>query len=140
MPDEVKKAEIELQAVLPKQVCVLGVERVKEKFSICKPSISALLLSLHCSLKGQEQVQCKFYNELGRILVKDFPSVPQLEEIPGEPEERNFPAYTHPDMGKLSFSAQEDRLDKPNLFALIGYCLVETSADKESIELIAPFG
>lgn len=112
MPDEVKKAEIELQAVLPKQVCVLGVERVKEKFSICKPNISALLLSLHCSLKGQEQVQCKFYNELGRILVKDFPSVPQLEEIPGEPEERNFPAYTHPDMGKLSFSAQKDRLDK----------------------------
>lgn len=66
--------------------------------------ISALFLSPNCSLKGQGQVECKFYNELGRILVKDFPSVPQLDEVPGEPEDNNFPAYSHHEIGKHEYS------------------------------------
>lgn len=56
---------------------------------------------LKFSLKGQEQVVCKFYNELGQILVKDFPSVPQLDEIPRQAEDSDFPAYPqHHETGK----------------------------------------
>lgn len=56
-------------------------------------------------MKGQEQVQCKFYDELARILVKDLPSVLQLDEIPGKPEDDDdFPAYSHQDIGKLKCS------------------------------------
>lgn len=48
-------------------------------------------------MKGQEQVQCKFYDELAQILV------PQLDEIPGEPEddENDLPANSHLDIGKI---------------------------------------
>ena len=60
-------------------------------------------LSLHCSLKGHEQVKCKFYNELGRILVKDFASVLQLDEVSEEAEDRGFSSYSHRDTGKVSF-------------------------------------
>lgn len=62
--------------------------------------IDAWSLFPHCSLKGQEQVVCKFYNELGRILVKDFPIVPQLEDIPAQVEDGDFPAYSHREIGK----------------------------------------
>ncbi|XP_005451753.1 uncharacterized protein zgc:113263 isoform X1 [Oreochromis niloticus] len=82
--------------------CQTRLKRLKSNFRQCYQN----------NLKGQEQVQCKFYNELGRILVKDFPSVPQLEEIPGEPEERDFPAYTHPDM-ESAVEIQEDRRKVP---------------------------
>lgn len=74
------------------------------KFFVDLKYISAL--SPNCSLKGQEQVVCKFYNELGRILVKDFPSVPQLEEIPGQVEDGDFSAHSHHEIGKKQmFSA-----------------------------------
>lgn len=57
-------------------------------------------------MKGQEQVQCKFYDELAQILVKDLPSVPQLDEIAGEPEDdnNNLPANSHLDIGKVKHS------------------------------------
>lgn len=55
-------------------------------------------------MKGLEQVQCKFYNELARILVKDLPAVPQLNEPPGEPEDDDLPAYSRQDVGKLKCS------------------------------------
>lgn len=54
------------------------------------------------SMKGLEQVECKFYNELGRILVKDFPSVSQLDEPPGDPEDSDFTSFSHQDMGTLT--------------------------------------
>lgn len=62
------------------------------------------LLVPPCSIKGEEQVKCKFYNELGRILVKDFTPVPQLDELAGEPEDNDFPSFSHQDIGKLTFS------------------------------------
>lgn len=55
-------------------------------------------------MKGRERVECKFYNELGRILVKDFTLVPQVDEMPGEPEDSDFPAFSHQDVGKLKCS------------------------------------
>lgn len=69
-------------------------------FTVC---ICSLLIP-RCSMKGQEQVECKFYNELGRILVKDFPSLPQSDETPGEPEDSDFPSFSHQDIGKLKCS------------------------------------
>lgn len=53
------------------------------------------------SLKELEQVHCKFYNELGRILVKDFVPVQQAEEPSGELEE-DFSSFTPQDVGKCS--------------------------------------
>lgn len=80
------------------------VYREKEWKEKLKASVD-LLLFVHsrCSMKGQEQVECKFYNELGRILVKDFPSVPLLDDIP-EPEDMDFPSFTQQEIGKLKFS------------------------------------
>lgn len=67
-------------------------------------SVCSVLFPL-CSIKGQEQVQCKFYNELGRILVKGFTPVLQMDELLGEPEdEDDFPSFSHQDIGKLVFS------------------------------------
>lgn len=62
--------------------------------------ICSLLISRR-SLRGQEQVECKFYNELGSLLVKDFAAVPEMEEIPGEPEDNDSPPFSHQDNGKL---------------------------------------
>lgn len=59
-------------------------------------------------MKELEQVYCKFYNELGRILVKDFVPVQQAEELSPEPEDdssssapqdtgrRSPPIWLHP--------------------------------------------
>jgi len=52
-------------------------------------------------MKGQEQVECKFYHELGSLLVKDFPPVPKLEEIPEEPEDNDSLFFSSQDLGKL---------------------------------------
>lgn len=51
------------------------------------------------SLKELEQVHCKFYNELGRILVKDFVPVQLAEELSGELEE-DFSTFAPQDVGK----------------------------------------
>ncbi|XP_030576045.1 uncharacterized protein LOC115773444 isoform X2 [Archocentrus centrarchus] len=96
--------------------CQTRLKRLKSNFRQCYQN----------NLKGHEQVQCKFYNELGRILVKDFPSVLQLEEIPGEPEDREFPAYSHPDV-EPAVEIQEDRRKVP-------------WSDKETIILLEIWG
>lgn len=53
-------------------------------------------------MKGPEQVQCKFYNELGRILVRDFTPV-QLDELQGEPDDNDFHSTSRQDSGKLKY-------------------------------------
>lgn len=53
------------------------------------------------SLKGHEQVQCKFYNELGSILVKDFRSMMQLDDISVKDDDGDFPSYSHQKIGKI---------------------------------------
>lgn len=68
------------------------------------------LLVPRCSIKGQEQVQCKFYNELGRILVRDFIPVSQLDDLPGEPEDNDFPSVFHQDIGKLKCWTSDKQL------------------------------
>lgn len=91
--------------MLPKQVRVFTAEEGQGKKKIwvllthfCSPAVS------RCSLKVQEQVHCKFYNELGRILVKDFEPVPHLDEVQGEPEEHNCSSgIPSRDIGKQVF-------------------------------------
>lgn len=90
--------------MLPKQVRVFTAEEGQGDKKIwvllthfCSPAVS------RCSLKAQEQVHCKFYNELGRILVKDFEPVPHLDEAQGEPEEHSFSSGSHRDIGKQMF-------------------------------------
>lgn len=64
-------------------------------------ALDLLLFVFPSSLKELEQVYCKFYNELGRILVKDFVPVQQADEVSGEPED-DFPSFVPQDMGKCS--------------------------------------
>lgn len=61
---------------------------------------ASLLLLLPSSLKELEQVYCKFYNELGRVLVKDFVPAQQADDLSGDPEE-DVPSFVPPDMGKF---------------------------------------
>ncbi|XP_069556074.1 uncharacterized protein [Brachyistius frenatus] len=96
--------------------CQTRLKRLKSNFRQCYQN----------NLKGQEQVECKFYNELGRILVKDFPSVPQLDEMPGEPEDNDFPAISHQDIESV-VGVQEDRKKVP-------------WSDKETIILLELWG
>ncbi|XP_039998724.1 uncharacterized protein zgc:113263 isoform X3 [Xiphias gladius] len=96
--------------------CQTRLKRLKSSFRQCYQN----------NLKGQGQVECKFYNELGRILVKDFPSVPQLDEVPGEPEDNNFPAYSHHEIESV-VGIQEDRKKVP-------------WSDKETIILLEIWG
>ncbi|KAM9328767.1 uncharacterized protein KZ484_020133 isoform 2-T2 [Pholidichthys leucotaenia] len=96
--------------------CQTRMKRLKSSFRQC----------YHNNLKGQDQVRCKFYNELGRILVKDFPSVLQLDETPAEPEEDNFSSYNHQDV-ETAVEVQEDRKKVP-------------WSDKETIILLELWG
>lgn len=67
-------------------------------------------------MKGQEQVECKFYNELAKILVKDLPTASYVEAVPGESTEEDFPAYSHQEVGKL----------KPKICLLPHLCVLTT--------------
>ncbi|KAF6735239.1 Zinc finger and SCAN domain-containing protein 29 [Oryzias melastigma] len=78
------------------------------------------------TLKGQEQVKCKFYNELGRILVKDFASMMQLDEVSGDSENNGFPSFSHQDVESVS-GIQEERRKVP-------------WSDKETIILLEIWG
>lgn len=99
VPDEAEATQIRLQAVLPKQVCITHFSADDGNLWAFVVLFTCLLfLFLNCSLRGHEQVRCKFYNELGRILVKDFESLMQLDEMSLEAEE--FPPYQ--EMGKVS--------------------------------------
>ncbi|XP_029019444.1 uncharacterized protein zgc:113263 [Betta splendens] len=96
--------------------CQTRLKRLKSSFRQCYQN----------NLKGQEQVVCKFYNELGRILVKDFPSVAQLEEGAGQTEDSDFPAYSHHEI-ESTVGIQEDRKKVP-------------WSDKETIILLELWG
>ncbi|XP_017270412.1 uncharacterized protein zgc:113263 [Kryptolebias marmoratus] len=80
--------------------CQTRLKRLKSSFRQCYQN----------NLKGQEQVRCKFYNELGRILVKDFESLMQLDEMSLEAED--FPPYSHQEM-ESTVGVQEDRKKVP---------------------------
>ncbi|XP_078137669.1 uncharacterized protein LOC144537707 isoform X1 [Sander vitreus] len=95
--------------------CQTRLKRLKSNFRQCYQN----------NLKGQEQVECKFYHELGSILVKDFLSAPQLEEIPGEPED-NDPSVSHQTI-ESAVGVQEDRRKVP-------------WSDKETIILLEIWG
>ncbi|KAM4569199.1 uncharacterized protein PAE49_008784 isoform 1-T1 [Odontesthes bonariensis] len=96
--------------------CQTRLKRLKSNFRQCYQN----------NLKGHEQVKCKFYNELGRILVKDFASVLQLEEVSEEAEDRGFSSYSHRDT-EPSPGVQEDRKKVP-------------WSDKETIILLEIWG
>ncbi|XP_056223663.1 uncharacterized protein zgc:113263 isoform X1 [Seriola aureovittata] len=96
--------------------CQTRLKRLKSNFRQCYQN----------NLKGQGQVECKFYNELGRILVKDFASVPQLDEILGEPEDGDIPTLSHQDIESV-VGIQEDRKKVP-------------WSDKETIILLEIWG
>ncbi|KAM6895684.1 uncharacterized protein FYW49_019554 [Xenentodon cancila] len=97
--------------------CQTRLKRLKSSFRQC----------YHNNLKGLEQVRCKFYNELGRILVKNFQ--PVVDEISGEAEDGDFPSYSHQDMvaSESAVGAQEDRKKVP-------------WSDKETIILLEIWG
>ncbi|XP_029969530.1 uncharacterized protein LOC115404372 [Salarias fasciatus] len=79
------------------------------------------------NLRGGERVECKFYNELGRILVKDFPLLPQLDELQEEEElEDSFALYGQQD-GEPAAASGEDRKKVP-------------WSDKETIILLELWG
>uniref|UniRef100_A0A3B5MFW6 Myb-like domain-containing protein n=1 Tax=Xiphophorus couchianus TaxID=32473 RepID=A0A3B5MFW6_9TELE len=71
-----------LFSIISSKMAALGFSRTPEQ---CQTRLKRLKSSFRqCyqnNLKGHEQVQCKFYNELGRILVKDFQSVMQLDDM-----------------------------------------------------------
>ncbi|XP_028256520.1 uncharacterized protein LOC114432607 isoform X2 [Parambassis ranga] len=92
--------------------CQTRLKRLKSKFRQC--------------YQNKDQVECKFYNEMGRILVKNFTSVPQVEELPGEPEDNDFPDYSHKDI-ESAVGVQEDRKKVP-------------WSDKETIILLEIWG
>ncbi|XP_038594975.1 uncharacterized protein zgc:113263 [Micropterus salmoides] len=96
--------------------CQTRLKRVKSSFRQCYQN----------NMKGQERVECKFYNELGRILVKDFSSMQQLDEIPGEAEDNDFPSFSHQDI-ESAVGAQDDRKKVP-------------WSDKETIILLEIWG
>ncbi|XP_029351517.1 uncharacterized protein LOC115037156 [Echeneis naucrates] len=96
--------------------CQTRLKRLKSSFRQCYQNNS----------KGQGQVQCKFYNELGRILVKDFVPVPQLDDIPGDPEDSDLPAYSNAET-ESAVGIQEDRKKVP-------------WSDKETIILLEIWG
>ncbi|XP_033989543.1 uncharacterized protein zgc:113263 isoform X1 [Trematomus bernacchii] len=96
--------------------CQRRLKRLKANFRQCYQN----------NLEGQEQVPFKFYSELGRILVKDFPSVPQPEETAGELEHDDFPSFSHQDI-ESAVGVQEDRRKVP-------------WSDKETIILLEIWG
>ncbi|CAG5927595.1 unnamed protein product [Menidia menidia] len=96
--------------------CQTRLKRLKSNFRQCYQN----------NLKGLEQVKCKFYNELGRILVKDFASVLQMEEMSEEAEDLAFPAFSNQD-AESSSGVPEDRKKVP-------------WSDKETIILLEIWG
>ncbi|CAJ1054906.1 uncharacterized protein zgc:113263 [Xyrichtys novacula] len=96
--------------------CQTRLKRLRSSFRQCYQN----------NLKGEEQVQCKFYNELGRILVKDFLPVPQGEEMSSEEPPEDIPSFAQPDT-ESAVGVQEDRKKVP-------------WSDKETIILLELWG
>ncbi|KAM3588282.1 uncharacterized protein V6R79_025364 [Siganus canaliculatus] len=116
-----------LFSIVSKKMAALGFSRTPEQ---CQTRLKRLKSTFRqCyqnNMKGLEQVECKFYNELGRILVKDFPLLPQLEEPPEEPEDDDFPSFSQQDIDS-AMDVQEERKKVP-------------WSDKETIILLEIWG
>ncbi|XP_068163009.1 uncharacterized protein zgc:113263 isoform X2 [Antennarius striatus] len=95
--------------------CQTRLKRVKSHFRQCYQH----------NISEQEQVKCKFYNELGQILVKDFTPMPHLDELAGEQEYSDF-SSSHLDI-ESAVGVQEDRKKVP-------------WSDKETIILLEIWG
>ncbi|CAN9508453.1 unnamed protein product [Ophioblennius macclurei] len=95
--------------------CQTRLKKLKSNFRQCYQN----------NLRGGDRVECKFYNELGRILVKDFPLVPQLEEMQDDLEDA-LALYGQPD-DEPAVVSHEDRKKVP-------------WSDKETIILLELWG
>lgn len=87
--------------MLPKQVCEFAAQLTEKEnatFSIDSLFVFFCLLFSFCSLREQEQNECKFYNELGQFLVKDFTPVPQMNKMTEEYDD-DFSAFSQQDTG-----------------------------------------
>ncbi|XP_053719312.1 uncharacterized protein zgc:113263 isoform X3 [Synchiropus splendidus] len=79
--------------------CQTRLKRLRSKFRQCYEN----------NIRGRRQVHCRFYNQLGRVLVKDFEPDPSLSDDP-EPED------SQPEPGPssgASSSAQDERRKVP---------------------------
>ncbi|XP_008398981.1 uncharacterized protein LOC103459291 [Poecilia reticulata] len=116
-----------LFSIISSKMAALGFSRTPEQ---CQTRLKRLKSSFRqCyqnNLKGQEQVQCKFYNELGRILVKDFQSVMQLDDMSMKDDDGDFPSFSHHNI-ESAVGVQEDRKKVP-------------WSDKETIILLEVWG
>ncbi|XP_036004846.1 uncharacterized protein zgc:113263 isoform X1 [Fundulus heteroclitus] len=114
-------------SIISSKMATLGFSRTPEQ---CQTRLKRLKSSFRqCyqnNLKGHEQVQCKFYNELGRILVKDFQSVMHLEDMSMKDDDSDFPSYSHHSI-ESAVGVQEDRKKVP-------------WSDKETIILLEVWG
>ncbi|XP_074554138.1 uncharacterized protein LOC141810457 isoform X2 [Halichoeres trimaculatus] len=115
-------------SVISKKMAAQGFARTPEQ---CQTRMKRLRCSFRqCyqnNLRGQEPVECKFYKELGSILVKDFLLVPQVEEMPSEePSEDDGPGFSQANM-ESAVGVQEDRKKVP-------------WSDKETIILLELWG
>ncbi|XP_078138254.1 uncharacterized protein LOC139919797 [Centroberyx gerrardi] len=91
--------------------CQTRVKRLKANFRQCYES----------NMKGQERAECKFYDELARILIKDLPSLELLADSnndldldpgPGEPTDKDFSAFSHQEI-EPAVGVQEERKKVP---------------------------
>ncbi|XP_071368929.1 uncharacterized protein [Centroberyx affinis] len=91
--------------------CQTRVKRLKANFRQCYEN----------NMKGQERAECKFYDELARILIKDLPSLELLADSnndldldpgPGEPTDKDFSAFSHQEI-EPAVGVQEERKKVP---------------------------
>ncbi|XP_030005672.1 uncharacterized protein LOC115429965 isoform X2 [Sphaeramia orbicularis] len=95
--------------------CQTRLKRLKSRFRQCYEN----------NMRGREQVECKFYKELERILKKDLPVEEDIETTPEEPKEADVPDLAQQD-GEAAVGP-EDRKKVP-------------WSDKETIILLEIWG
>ncbi|XP_019732589.1 uncharacterized protein LOC109520070 isoform X4 [Hippocampus comes] len=96
--------------------CQTRLKRLKSSFRQCYEN----------NMKGLEQVQCKFYHELARFLLKEHRSPPPPNEASADTDDNDSPSRSVPDV--VSFvSLQDDRKKVP-------------WADKETVILLELWG
>ncbi|XP_029901373.1 uncharacterized protein LOC115354954 isoform X2 [Myripristis murdjan] len=109
-------------SIISKQMAAQGFFRTAEQ---CQTRLKRLKTNFRqCyenNMKGQEQVECKFYNELARFLIKDVPSLELVAESssnldldagPEEPTEKDFSAFPQQEM-EAALGVQEERKKVP---------------------------
>ncbi|XP_016889666.1 uncharacterized protein LOC103382810 isoform X3 [Cynoglossus semilaevis] len=95
--------------------CQTRLKRLKTNFRQCYQN----------NLREQEQNECKFYNELGQFLVKDFTPVPQMNKMTEEYDD-DFSAFSQQDTESV-MEVQDDKKKVP-------------WSDKETIILLEIWG